>query len=159
MGFKFRTKKKKHNFMETYGGRVRYRSTILLLLTTRCMWAVSFKPRPLTRLSLEAVWTPETLYWLWRRDLIFLLPRIEFRSSGLESTHCNKVIPTAGRAEGNCEKNQFTLRSILAEFITRVLSSPNPALCVSMCIKTSPNRTFFLAIVMHLHQLNINVSF
>jgi hypothetical protein len=58
--------------MKTYGvGKVRFRSTILLLLGIRCKWAVSFKPRTLTPLSVEAVCTPEALYSLWRRDLIF----------------------------------------------------------------------------------------
>ena len=116
---------------------MRYRSTILLLLGTRCKWMVTFKPRPLTPLSVEAVCTPEALYSLWRRDLIFFRPRIEFRSSNLESTNCNKVIPTAGRAKGNYGKNQFPLRSILVGFITRALPSQKPA---RLCVRVSRHR-------------------
>ena len=140
MGFKFRSIQIKHYFMKTYGGKVRYRSTILLLVGTRCKWAVSFQLRPLTPLLLEAVCTPETLYSLWRRDLIFLRPRIEFRSSSLESNHCNKVILIAGRAEGNYGRNLFNLRSIFGWIHHQsVAVTKTCTMCVGLCIKTLSN--------------------
>jgi hypothetical protein len=86
--------------MKAYKGR-RSIMPFILNLSTRWMWVVKFTQRPvyhgertLISIDYEVWWTSETVWMIWRREQLLLLPEVETRIVQTIVVTATTLIPT-----------------------------------------------------------------